>query len=437
MVKRAAFSPAASVARTIRGAAFAAFVLFASSSYAGEAVTALSAGNFSHTPTNFKGTYTYRITDAANQSRYVNRDVTIPKRGSPFRWLKKSPIEVAAFAAVASAGYVIDELSGQIMSPATTGDDPTWVSGYRWETNSSRPNSFSAGLDPVEQWTRHYVDYEGATGVRNVTETGSCSVPTCSYEYKAYSLEVTFGGPWYGRSGITIQHVPCTIGTTACTDTAPQVDIDQQPAPAEEIWSIVNPLVDAATLQYWARDSAGNPRIYPEVKAEQEALIGSEGLTAAIPYSVTQDDPYSLEYAPDVFAETAPVEIEFPDDYAREDTARESKLLLQNIKDLLEEPDPLEEPDAQGVLDEYATIKTDVENTTTVLGSLPSLPTLNGGGQCPVFEIPSPMGGALYQTDAYCDFFSNKVNPAVNFFLYLITALYLVRLYKDETTRAI
>lgn len=135
--------------------------------------------------------------------------------------------------------------------------------------------------------------------------------------------------------------------------------------------------------------------------------------------------------APEADTGTNSISIDLPDDYAREDT-------LTSIKDLLN-PDPVEPPPTNEATDPYQDINDDISGQGEELGSIPLLdeiPTLSGGGNCPTFSIYTPLdGGTTLTADQHCGFYTSTLLPAIEWLLGLGTLLYLIFLYRIETTR--
>jgi len=258
------------------------------------AVNATSVSGLSNGSGFFQGDYTYKRTFASNDPNYPNRTdyktsrLQVAKTGKPWKWFKKSPIEVAALAAVAAAGYAIDELTNQISTPptSTTYDDTYWY---------FRVNGVDLGPlanDPAAA-KQYYCD----------TVVGSyqyCSTAGGMSVYGDYQE----GSFWYrNSSGTTVyknlQGYQCGTSETYTCD----VVQEGTELPDAEAWALLDPLVDQATLEYWAKDTYDLPRLYPEVAAEQNLL--ADDVIGAADAAATLTDPLdALDSAP--IASTTP-----------------------------------------------------------------------------------------------------------------------------------
>lgn len=279
----------------------------------------------------FEARYHFQRRFAANDPNYpgkvdyVSRKIKVPKRNNPMHWFKKNPMEAAAIAAVIGAGYVIDELTSQVSTVETFIPEYDYI--YR--TSSTAESYAYSATESCQAYasSRSYDQY-----VSN-TET-SCTI------YHTWHQE-EFTHP--------IHKIDCSSFGN-CPPAEPKTVYE--PVPYEDLWSVLNPVANSAPNTYlnpWVQDANGNPYVYPEVKAEQAKL--AEGVAGAEPYpdAVTALDPLSgrgLDPAGNPTGDQSPTPdapprtdapIDFPDDYAREETLNQQKEAVLEIKDFLKE----------------------------------------------------------------------------------------------------
>jgi hypothetical protein len=275
---------------------------------------------------------------------YVTRRVKVPKRGNPVKWVKRTPLEAGVIVAVAAAGWAIDDLTGQITKPsAATGSVSDHEPGYYYKSNNSGiPHCISP--EHCYVIAPPSVQYFSNTFPR--AENGTIVV----YGRDSPAVYYRKGGAY---QVVSWSKTPCSTSLSIC-----QVDPDNVPLPVvpepvsvPEAWDIINPVANAAPdhhLSPWVKDAAGNPYIYPEVQAEQAKI--AEGVPGAqrLPDAVVVTDPLAGRGlgidgqptgdpvpTPNVSVSSPPVD--FPDDYAREDTLSEQKNAVVELRDLLKE----------------------------------------------------------------------------------------------------
>ena len=370
---------------------------------------------------------------------YVTRRVKVPKRGNPVKWFKRNPMEYAAWAAAAAAGYAIDELTGQVTRQVAT-PDPSYDPNFYYYT----------GVDGGDYNEPTLSALSSVIPQSRVIGGVEYKDPDCRYT-SASRIECVYTAENGAVSTPNAYKMSCATEPHAiCGAPAPPL-ISNEPVPYEELWTVLDPVADAAPdhhLSPWVKDAAGNPYIYPEVQAEQAKI--AEGVPGAqpLPDAVVVTDPLAGQGlgidgqptgdpvpTPNVSVSSPPVD--FPDDYAREDTLAD---LLKQFTDI-EAPPKTEIEPYQSAVDQFTTVQDAVTTSEAEIGdALPlanKLSGLRGNGNCPVFEFPLPMGFAPIVVDHHCGFYTSNLIPAINWMLYMGTLWYLIGLYREETTRTI
>lgn len=362
---------------------------------------------------------------------FVTRKVSVPKRNNPMSWVKKTPYEAGVVAAVAAAGWAIDELTSQVTEPNWI-DPPSYTEGTYWHW--SAPGGYSyQGHSATETADWACINYHGnpCTSIVQESET----------RYRYYVP---------GTTGVVTRQDCGSSTATVCTTSPEQIEGTPIAVPDAEVWTEIDKVVDASPdywMNSWVKDPNGNPYIYPEPAAVHDDIASGIGADP-YPEAVKVEDPLQGQGlapdgetvvepspTPELATEEAPLEI--PDDYAREDT-------LQWIKDWLNiDPATMPQPEAAPMAEaetELDTIKQDVENQAAVLGDLPlqsDFGQLSGGGQCPTADWTAPVTGEVFTIDQHCDFYTGTLIPVFNWLLYMATIIYLFHLYRVETTRKI
>ncbi|BBB26247.1 hypothetical protein [Amphritea japonica] len=117
------------------------------------------------------------------------------------------------------------------------------------------------------------------------------------------------------------------------------------------------------------------------------------------------------------------VNLEFPDDYARENT-------LQEIRDTLNTVPEIPAPNHAPVIDEIKKVEDSIKDTEPLLPSLPSLPVAFGGSEsCSGIRIIVPFG-SIYTFDEtfdkHCDIARDIINPFCTWLFGVLTAFLLL-----------
>jgi hypothetical protein len=360
---------------------------------------------------------------------YVTRKIRVEKRGNPMKWVKRTGLEVAVIGAVAAAGYAIDELTNQVTHLAP---DPAsgYQEGYVWGTRTSPRYA-----TPAEAFPHMFPGYPDSTifHVHSVTD--------CGYSGKYFTCRVSGTGTVDGH----VSDLATPVYRGACTDCpeAPKIAV---PLEYDQVWDIVNEVADTNpdALQSWATDAAGNPYIYPEVAAEHAKIIPDVTGAPALPDAVVVNDPLEGQGldstgmpvaespTPEVVAETAP--IQFPNDYARENT-------LSDIRDVLKnEKHGQKEADYKPVQDEFKKIEDKIAEKDAPLGVLPSFDipvAFNGAASCKGFSFDFGAGpfAMHFETDKHCEIARDIINPMLSFIFALMAGWYVWTVYREETTR--
>jgi hypothetical protein len=394
-------------------------------------ITATKVGNLRNNPDSFTGTYTFAVNAAAGLVHFVNRPITVPKAGNPWNWIKKSPISIAATAAVVGAGYAIDELTGQI-TQGTTQPDPNayYEAGYHWVT-ANWPSGPSAGAVALG---KYYNDHPAADSaeITDIIEVN----PTRLYVYiTGYSGIYVLNNKQY-----IVNKIDC-----GCTTEEPTID-NTSPVEASDLWTLFDPLVNSETLKYWAQDLAGNPYIYAPVAAEQAAIASDYGHTLDNPYPNVITDPLDAT-APEVLSDSPPLEI--PDDYAKQGTLENVDDSLSDIKEAASNianviADGLGIPGLEDLGDSFDrdpnndplgpidSLLTDIGDPDNPLGFLPDLPAYSSNCQ----NITASFFGRelVFPGDAGCQRL-DTMKILIGWFLYMLTAYSIVSMFLDRAGR--
>ena len=221
-----------------------------------------------------------------------------------------------------------------------------------------------------------------------------------------------------------------------CGAPAPPL-ISNEPVPYEELWTVLDPVADAAPdhhLSPWVKDAAGNPYIYPEVQAEQAKI--AEGVPGAqrLPDAVVVTDPLAGRGlgidgqptgdpvpTPNVSVSSPPVD--FPDDYAREDTLSEQKNAVVELRDLLKEefdtePDFTEDHPADQI---YEPLTDQFDALPDLPGGIPAVDGFGiHSGTCQTITFKWGAASVVFPSSSQC----SKLNSAkqiLGWFIYVCT----------------
>lgn len=384
----------------------------------------------------FEARYHFQRRFAANDPNfpgkvdYVSKNVRVEKRGNPLKWVKKNGLEVAVTAAVVAAGYAIDELTNQVQNPVQTGEYPEgyvenkyWVIAFYGDPYYCHTQACLHDALP-ETNSDGWVKQDGFTS-------------TMFGPKVHYAEPDGTGNVWVGPA----QQQTCTTYTEWYCQ-APDPVIENQPVDDSIVWDIVNPIADSNPdyLRDWAVDSAGNPFIYPEVQAEQEAIInsGSEPVTGAppLPDAVVVNDPLEGQGldptgqptgdpspTPEVAKDEVP--LEFPDDYAREDTLKSLRDYALSLKELLVDGEGLPEPDDPAdneydgdVFDNLTTDMLDVADPPS-LDFMPDLPEYSSS--CQSITLTWNDASVDFPDASQCEKL-NTAKDVIGYILYVFTA---------------
>jgi len=344
---------------------------------------------------------------------YVTRRVKVPKRGNPVKWFKRNPMEYAAWAAAAAAGYAIDELTGQVTRPVEKFPEG-YQEGYGWTAPGvdgifATPSEACSAKAAVTTWPPQCVQNVGVTLLGDQAQCIG-----------------TEGGFSCGKVNRNIAQVP-----------PPPPIFEWEPVPDEEVWTVFDPVADAAPdhhLSPWVKDAAGNPYIYPEVQAEQAKI--AEGVPGAqrLPDAVVVTDPLAGQGlgidgqptgdpvpTPNVSVSSPPVD--FPDDYAREDTLSEQKNAVVELRDLLKEefdtePDFTEDHPADQI---YEPLTDQFDALPELPGGIPAVDGFGiHSGTCQTITFKWGAASVVFPSSSQC----SKLNSAkqiLGWFIYVCT----------------
>lgn len=343
---------------------------------------------------------------------YVTRRVKVPKRNNPIKWFKRNPMEYAAWAAAAAAGYAIDELTGQVTRQVEKIPDG-YQEGYGWWGNGQY----------------HATPREACDSIASVT---------------TWPSQCTAIGSVTMVSPDRAQCIAADSGNFSCTTVLrreemvppPPPILEWEPVPDEEVWTILDPVADAAPdLSPWVKDANGNPYIYPEVQAEQAKI--AEGVPGAqpLPDAVVVRDPFEGQgLGPDGYptgepsptpeappSDTPP--LEFPTDYAREDTLTEQKQAVVELRDLLKEefdtePDISQDNPADEI---YQPLTDQFDTLPDLPGGIPSVGDFGiHSGTCQTITFNWGAASVVFPNSSQCAKL-NSAKQILGWFIYVCT----------------
>lgn len=292
---------------------------------------------------NFQRRYQQQSLDGVNpwKTDYVSKRIKVEKRGNPLKWVKRNPLEVAAAAAAASAGLVIDELTSQVTRPVESVPsdyEPGYFFGYYNDTYNGPMSLTLSGMVSIAI-DSYFSDKPDWTYTSHTVTQLSADQYRLRANYKYPSGTQDY-------SNIYLAKRSCNSSVPICA-TSPEPVITFEPVSDTDVWSVFNPVANDAPahhLEPWAKDANGNPYIYPEVQAQQAELAQEVG-AAELPEAVVVNDPLAGQgLGPDGYPTGDPVPtpeappseappLEFPTDYAREETLSEQKGFIQELRD--------------------------------------------------------------------------------------------------------
>jgi len=257
--------------------------------------------------------YTVGRRDLAGKDWYKKASVSVNKSGTINRLLSArkriDPLNIATVAAVAAAGWAIDELTNQVTHPSSVPSD--YQEGYYWCVGSySQKRCASTPSGSLEVF---FAQFDGWTlDSYYPLDIGSF--------YIDYLLNTTNPDGHSGSSTNRAKRVSCADGSSYC-DAVPVSPGD--PVSESDLWPVISDVLNslpasqlrqlfenagipiltpelAAALENYANeflDENGNPYISPE--AEDEALADAEKETDEQPEDWWDPD-YELDEAPEV-----------------------------------------------------------------------------------------------------------------------------------------
>lgn len=358
---------------------------------------------------------------------YVTRRVKVPKRGNPVKWFKRNPMEYAAWAAAAAAGYAIDELTGQVTRPVESVSDTYKPGSYYFsELQGARYEGLT--FEEVVSQLPSSIFLWGVD-----LQKGSCSITAPTATEGAIGRCIYQNGAKILRPNINLTG----CGSNPVCSRTPAPVITYEPVPDSEVWTVFDPVADAAPdhhLSPWVKDAAGNPYIYPEVQAEQAKI--AEGVPGAqrLPDAVVVTDPLAGQGlgidgqptgdpvpTPNVSVSSPPVD--FPDDYAREDTLSEQKNAVVELRDLLKEefdtePDFTEDHPADQI---YEPLTDQFDALPELPGGIPAVDGFGiHSGTCQTITFKWGAASVVFPSSSQC----SKLNSAkqiLGWFIYVCT----------------
>lgn len=381
----------------------------------------------------FDAQYTFKRTFAANdpnfpnKTDYVKRSISIPKTGNPLNWVKNNALTLSVTAAVAAAGYAIDELTNQV-STVSYIEPEGYISGRYWARLASNPQK---GATPQE-----YVDLHNAA---NVGGSQYILGPQRStYEYWLHLQSATTGAITYNWS--PVYAILCS-GSTGPHCQAPQPTESVQPVPEADVWALLEPVFqqNPNLLTDSLTDPVGNPYYFQPV-ADAADSIGT-GVSGYTNYSGTVvSEP--VGDAPEVGLDTPPTaDIDIPTDYARETTTQsivDGVTDLVNFFDSSGVQDQVVNPDVDYLDSIFNPVETDLNSVSDPTGDptslMPSLPSYSA--TCQTLSYPMMGSTFTFPSASQCDKL-NVGKTIIGWMLYLLTAYMIINLFLSRTGRAV
>lgn len=348
---------------------------------------------------------------------------------------KSNAINAAVIAAVAAAGWSIDELTKQVTQPNWI-NPPTYTENTFWH--------FSIGA-------YHADDY-----------TAESLADTVCREYHGSANGCSPGG-YYQSATMYRYYVPGNTGIVSrvgCPNTGHEVICGGSPEQIEgEPTLVPDPTVVDQVMPYLFDlpdyqlddifdDDRGVPLMTPELQtavndynqdlADADPNLSYDPNTGNFTYTdpVTQDvtifngDVTITEGTDTTAGDTTPNGWEWPDfcDWTS----------MAGFCDSTEQ----EQPTYQDVIDGYGDIETDVGIVETPLPSLWSFPVAFGGAaSCQGinfdYDRNSPFGqiSIHFTMDKHCEIAATIINPVLAWFFGLLTVWFCMETYREETMR--
>lgn len=366
----------------------------------------------------------YRNQFPRNSTRYVQ----VPKlrviEGAKTA-ARGSMLNLGLLAAVAGAGWVIDELTGQISKPTQVqtsdygyGDGDIYVPGHYFSYYGDRYLSPTLYGGIKTRWPDVII--------LEVGPRGSCGNNCYAVRYirPGYST-------WY-QASVILKENPTNCTADYCTAPSPVTVEELLPVSQQQLESELWPHIQALPNHVLAEAFAPNPLNTPEIAADlaqQYAEIAANNPNLAYDPATntfTYTDPDTGEQVstnPNADPDLNPLDL--PDDYARENTLAESVTLLSSLKDLLVDsvgmPDELipEDYEYQGTtFDTMGTDMTLVPEPPS-LNFMPNLPQYSSS--CQQLTLNWKGHSVQFPDDNQCSKLGNA-KTIIGYMLYVLTA---------------
>lgn len=332
---------------------------------------------------------------------------------------------------------------------------------------ATEPGGSTDPLDP-SYWESGKYWFSSGIGYSGATKNLACEAYATSLGFSVYNVSGSTcqaphpaeGVQWQSLSNLISGSCTPTEGSTFCPTTDPNPEVMPDNGTVEGKLNAGGieyfdadpnkPLTPLSNPTYFAVDSStiGKLTVGADNKVTVETfakITTPDGNTATAVERVTmgQDGTVystSQQTVPgspvDVITKSDPsslsVSMDLPTDYARENT-------LVEIRDSLSATDPGALPDTATANQPLFDLKTEIEGQGAVLGDIPLIGDLgaSGGGLCKGITLDFGIYGGVQTFDKHCQLIDGMIRPALEYLLALTTLIYLVRLYRTETTRTV